>query len=100
VLVVRADGPTATLGDGPVTWRRIRDGWQTSNLTLRVISSPSSATLNLTDTIGLVLDADADLRVDEVTGALVATGRTVEEIEALVSGRVREALLRTLPSTR
>ena len=44
--------------------------------------------------------ADAGLRVDEVTRALVATGRTVEEIEALVSGRLREALLRTLPSTR
>jgi hypothetical protein len=100
VLVVVADGPTATLGDGVVTWRRIPDGWQTSNLTLRVISSSSSATQNLNDTVGLVLDADAGLRVDEVTRALVATGRTVEEIEALVSGRLREALLRTLPSTR
>ena len=99
VLVVR-DGPMATLGDRAVTWRRTRDGWQTGDLTVRLVSSPSSVTPNLNDTVGFVLDADAELHVDEITRVLVEAGRTVDEVEALVGGRVREALLRAMPPMR
>ena len=38
--------------------------------------------------LGFVLDADSELQVDDITGALVRRGLTVEEVEALVGGRV------------
>jgi hypothetical protein len=100
VLVARTDGPKVTFANTAVAWQRIRDGWQADNLTVRLVSSRSSATLNLDSTIAFVLDADAELTVDDVTGALVGAGQTVEEAEALVGGRVREALLRSLPATQ
>jgi hypothetical protein len=61
------------------------------------VSDPASAAAGFSTSVALVLDADADLRVEDVTGALVRAGLPVEEIEALIGGRVREALLRATP---
>jgi hypothetical protein len=98
VLVARTDGAQMTLGNDALVWQRTRDGWQAGNLTIRLVSTRSAAAVNLDSTIAFVLDADAELIVDDVTGALVGAGKTVEETEALVGGRVREALLRALPA--
>jgi hypothetical protein len=100
VLVARLDGTTLTFGAGAAPWRRIEGGWDAGSLTVRLIGAPSQVAATSSPDVGFVLDADSDVQVDEVTGALVGAGRTAEDAEALLSGRVRDALLRAIPPRR
>ena len=96
VLVAQSDGATLAFRESGASWRRMRDGWQAGGMTVQLVSAPASATASLDAGVAFVLDADAQLRVDEITGALLRVGQTVDEIEALVGGRVRDALYRAM----
>ncbi|HEX2458477.1 MAG TPA: M28 family peptidase, partial [Vicinamibacterales bacterium] len=100
VLTARSDGATLAFRESGVSWRRTHDGWQAGALTVQLVSAPASATASLAAGVAFILDADAQLRVDEITGALIGVGQTVDEIEALVGGRARDALQRAMPPLR
>jgi peptidase M28-like protein len=100
VLAAQTDGTALTFANGAPAWRRTPGGWQSGDLIIRLVSSPSSTAMDAGAMAGFVLDADTELHLDAITGSLVAAGKTVDEIEALIGGRVREALVRALPSTR